>query len=461
MEAVMKRVIFVISILFYASLAIFSSGCKDKTPTAQAVSVSTQEDTPVKITLLGSDPDGDFLFWRIDTKPAGGSLSGTEPNLIYSPKSNFNGVDSFSFAVGDGRNWSSPAAVTIAVRAANDPPVASDDAITIAEDVPIAIIDVLGNDTDVDNDKLIVFGVRQGKNGQVTINTDNRLTYKPAKDFSGDDSFTYTISDGKGGTTTARVDVKLTPVNDTPQITSKPVLTGRVWGSYSYAVKADDADIDDKLVYSLASAPEGMTIEPGSGLINFIPTSDQAGNYDIIVKVTDSAGSSVTQSFSLAIASLTAPLEEILQISDSHSPISETSPAPSAVKSALLTSDGNFVSVTGGSYICLDFADIAIPQGAKIASTVIFVEHYEDDNFPAGRLQWSIGTLWPEKPVVYDTLNAPVRTGRQNKAQESWDITSVCNTPEKINSLQLQIQNKTSGGLKTYTDNIYAVIRWY
>jgi large repetitive protein len=462
MEAIMKRVIFFISLLFFAGLMFILAGCSNKSPTAQAGSVSTQEDTPVAITLSGGDPEGDPLTWHIDSKPANGTLSGTEPNLVYTPKPNFNGVDSFSFVVSDGKNTSKPAKVSILVKAVNDLPVAVDDFVTIAEDSPIAMIDVLANDTDPDKDTLVVLAVRQPANGQVTINTDNRLTYKPAKDFNGDDSFTYTISDGNGGTAIGRVNIKVTPVNDAPQITSKPITAGRVWGAYSYPVKAEDPDKGDILTYSLTSAPEGMTIDTASGLIKFMPTSEQSGNFNVTVKVTDSANVSATQSFTLAVASLSAPLEETLHIEDSFIiPKPESSPTSAAVKSSLATSDGNVITIPAGSYLCLNFSDITIPQGAKIASIVLYVEHYEDDNFPADRLTWSIGTGWPDKPAVYDTMNAPVRTGRKSKTQEMWDITSLCNTPEKINSLQLNLQNKTSGGYKSSVDNVYAVVKWY
>ena len=457
----MKRWFLSISLLFFYGL-ILSSGCANKAPAANDADISTQEDMPVEITLAGSDPEGDLLTWHIETRPANGSLSGTEPNLVYTPRNNFNGIDSFSFVVSDGRNQSNSAKVSVLVKPVNDPPVAKDDAVTAAEDTPIVTIDVLANDTDVDQDKLVVFRVGQGSGGQVTINTDNKLTYKPAKNFNGDDSFTYTVSDGRGGTATAAVNIKITPVNDAPKIVSKPVTASRVWGVYRYDVNAIDPDKQDKLTYSLTNAPEGMTIDPAGGLIEFRPTSAQAGNYDITVKVEDSAGEPACdmQSFTLSVASLSSPLKEILNVEDLYNSRATQKLSSAGLKDALSNVDEKVIEVPAGGSISFDFSDIVIPQGGKIASLVIFVEHFEDENFPAGQLRWSVGTGWPNSPTIYSSLDAPVRSGRQNKTDESWDITSLCSTVEKINSFQLLMQNKGSTA-KSFIDKIYAVVLWY
>ena len=71
-------------------------------PVAQSDTVSTLEDTPVSITLSGSDADGDSLSYIVTSAPSHGVLSGTAPNLTYTPATNYAGADSLSFAVVDG-----------------------------------------------------------------------------------------------------------------------------------------------------------------------------------------------------------------------------------------------------------------------------------------------------------------------------------------------------------------------
>ena len=93
-------------------------------PVATPQNVTTSEDLPVLIVLTGQDVDGDAISFQIETAPANGTLSGDPPELIYSPNPNFAGSDTFSFTVTDGRLDSAAAPVTIAVQAANDPPIA-------------------------------------------------------------------------------------------------------------------------------------------------------------------------------------------------------------------------------------------------------------------------------------------------------------------------------------------------
>src|SRR5207249_2949827 len=93
---------------------------------------------------------------------------------------------------------SNVATVTIAGAAVNDPPVANNDAATTAEDTAVTIA-VLTNDTDVDGDTLVVSGVGTAAHGTTAINPDKTITYMPAANYNGSDTFTYTISDGHGG----------------------------------------------------------------------------------------------------------------------------------------------------------------------------------------------------------------------------------------------------------------------
>ena len=71
-------------------------------PVAVAQSVTTAEDTALPITLAGTDVEGGALTYAIVTAPANGTLSGTAPNLTYTPAANYNGADSFTFKVNDG-----------------------------------------------------------------------------------------------------------------------------------------------------------------------------------------------------------------------------------------------------------------------------------------------------------------------------------------------------------------------
>ncbi len=87
-------------------------------PVADPQDVTTDEGVPAPITLTGSDLDNDPLQFAIDTPPSNGSLSGTAPDLVYTPDPGFSGSDSFTFVVNDGQATSAPAIVSITVNPA-------------------------------------------------------------------------------------------------------------------------------------------------------------------------------------------------------------------------------------------------------------------------------------------------------------------------------------------------------
>lgn len=290
------------------------------------------------------------------------------------------------------------------------------------------------------------------------------LIYKPNKNFCGIDSFNYTVSDGKGGTDTAKVDLTIIAVNDQPVITSKPPTTTRVWSSYQYDVDAIDPDVDNKLSYSLIDKPKGMSIDPNTGLIEWRPDNTQDGDHDITVKVEDAnkVPASDTQSFTVTVASLSSPLITPMTVQDVYDHKSRKKLLTENRIAIVKTSDDKYHEIDVGSSLSFDFSDASLPEGGKILSVTIFIEHFEDKQFPSGKLQWNIGNSWPENPIVLASINAPIRDGHQNKATDSWDITSIVNTPEKIDSLQLQIKNGSNiAQRKTYIDYIYGTIRWY
>jgi hypothetical protein len=91
-------------------------------PTANPASVSTVSGVAVNMTLTGSDPDGDALTFNVLMPPSHGTLSGTAPNLVYTPNAGFSGADSFTFKANDGQADSAPATVSLSVGPASDIP---------------------------------------------------------------------------------------------------------------------------------------------------------------------------------------------------------------------------------------------------------------------------------------------------------------------------------------------------
>lgn len=103
----------------YMISSLGGGGGTNHQPVADSQSVTLLRDTPTPVTLTGSDADGDPLTYNVATTPTHGSLSGTAPNLTYTPNLAYVGSDSFTFTVNDGQTDSVPATVSLTI---NPPP---------------------------------------------------------------------------------------------------------------------------------------------------------------------------------------------------------------------------------------------------------------------------------------------------------------------------------------------------
>ncbi|HEY0457752.1 MAG TPA: Ig-like domain-containing protein, partial [Pyrinomonadaceae bacterium] len=176
-------------------------------PVGNPAEVTGAEDTPLAFTLTGTDADlpANKLTYSVLKAPANGNLSGTGANLTYTPKPNFNGSDSFTFIVNDGTADARAATVSLRITPVNDAPAANPDSAATRESVPV-IINVVGNDTDVDGDAIVLSSVTDAVGGTVEI-VGSGVRFTPNQNFRGAGGFRYTISDGKGGTSTGSVTV--------------------------------------------------------------------------------------------------------------------------------------------------------------------------------------------------------------------------------------------------------------
>ena len=188
------------------------------------------------------------------TPPAHGSLSGTSPNLTYTPAADFNGGDSFAFKANDGAVDSAPATVSITVTPVNDAPAADAQALTTDEDTP-ATLTLTG--TDVDGDPLSFAVVTPPSHGSLAGTAPN-LTYVPAADFNGSDSFEFKTNDGALDSPVVTVAVTINPVNDAPIATTQTLSTTE---DAQLAVTLGGTDVDaDPLSFTVVSPPVHGTL---------------------------------------------------------------------------------------------------------------------------------------------------------------------------------------------------------
>ena len=181
-------------------------------PVANDQSVSTNEDTSKDITLTATDADGDSLTYSVVTPPLHGVLTGTAPNLTYTPDTDYHGPDSFTFKANDGTIDSNVATISITVNPVNDPPVANNQSASTNEDtaLPITL-----TSTDADGDSLTYSVVTPPLHGVLTGTAPN-LTYTPDTDYHGPDSFTFKANDGTIDSNVATISITVNPANDPP-----------------------------------------------------------------------------------------------------------------------------------------------------------------------------------------------------------------------------------------------------
>lgn len=249
-------------------------------PQAHGQNVSTDEDIPLDITLTGSDPEGNGLTFNVTAGPANGVLSGTPPNVVYTPAENFYGADSFDFIVNDGQVDSSPATVSITVNPINDPPLAGDDTGSVAEggtlnEPPPGLLSMV---SDPENDPLTVTTtpVTPPMYGALTLYTDGSYTYAHDGGETTSDSFVYEACDTGPLCDTATVDLTIIPVNDPPLANDDSVTTLE---DTPVAITLTGSDAEgDGLTFSVVTGPDHGVLEGAVPDLSYTPNPGFSGS---------------------------------------------------------------------------------------------------------------------------------------------------------------------------------------
>ena len=173
----------------------------------------------------------------------------------------------------------------------NQPPVAGDDSGTVAEDGSVNIA-VLANDSDPDDDTLEVGSVSNPSNGQASVNLDNTVEYVPDLNFNGSDSFSYTLSDGNGGTDTGNVNVTVSPVNDSPvAVDDSGIVTAHDTPADIYVLDNDsDVDNDALSIAGVGVPSSGNAVINPDNSIRYTPNPGTSGSDSFGYTVDDGNG---------------------------------------------------------------------------------------------------------------------------------------------------------------------------
>jgi VCBS repeat-containing protein len=243
-----------------------------------------------------SDPDGDPITAVLVTGPAHGTVT-LNPNgsFTYVHDGSETLTDSFTYKANDGSLDSNVATVTFTVTPVNDPPVAHNDAYTVAEGgtLNVAAPGVLANDTDPDS-SLTASVVTGPAHGSLVLNPNGSFTYIHDGSETTSDSFTYQASDGFL-TSTATVNITITPVND-PPVAVNDAYTVAEGGTLNVAapgVLGNDTDPDSSLTASLVSGPAHGTLTlNANGSFTYVHDGSETTTDSFVYKASDGSLSS-------------------------------------------------------------------------------------------------------------------------------------------------------------------------
>ncbi|WP_415836000.1 tandem-95 repeat protein, partial [Pseudoalteromonas mariniglutinosa] len=225
--------------------------------------------------------------------------------FVYTPDANVTGQDSFTYTLTDSEGGVSlPATVTVNIGAVNDRPVVADDSINTDEDTA-ATLAILANDSDVEDSGFNAANVSLENKGtgagmydfaDVSVNLDGSLAITPKQDVNGVYSFTYTLTDSEGlSSTPATVTLTINAINDAP-VAMDNTAQLQEEGSFEVNVLGNDSDVDtgDSLdassVTIVTDATNGQTQITATGAIIYTANADYFGSDSFTYTVKDSNG---------------------------------------------------------------------------------------------------------------------------------------------------------------------------
>ncbi len=269
---------------------------------------STLEDTAKDVTLTVIDVDNDLSGSESYTLTSSdqtlvkdenitiSNVSGNQMKIHVVPEENANGTLVVNIVASDG-SLTAEAAFELKIIPVNDIPVAVNDTKSVdevvstgAESTPpktTTTLNLLTNDSDVEDGKPKVVSISDVVNGTVTNLGSGNVSVSADGDFNGDVTFTYTVMDRAGSTASAAVTVTVNPVNDPPRAKNDSITIDED-AQPSISVLTNDTDPEgDTLSITAVSNPGHGTAEINGTKVDYIPTADYYGSDSFTYTISD------------------------------------------------------------------------------------------------------------------------------------------------------------------------------
>lgn len=275
-------------------------------PVANADSTATVRGVAVSVNVVGNDidADGDSLTVTAVSQGLHGSVVvEADGTVTYTPSAGYVGSDSFTYTASDGYGGTATGTVNVTVDRGNLAPTANADSVQTLVDRPVTVF-ATANDTDGDDDPLVVTAVTQPTHGTSSLAANGTIRYVPAANFRGVDSFAYTVDDAHGGTATATITVFVGRSNLPPIVwpTTVETAAGR---SVSIDVLRDasDPDGDPLSILGVGSPSHGSVSVNPDGTIAYTPDAGFVGSDTFTYTADDGQGGTATQSVYVSVRS--------------------------------------------------------------------------------------------------------------------------------------------------------------
>ncbi|WNO11572.1 putative Ig domain-containing protein [Teredinibacter sp. KSP-S5-2] len=254
------------------------------------------EDTAYRFTVLASDPNaGDVLSFSKVNGPAALQIDSANGEISWLPVNNNVGDNSVTLRVTDADGLFVEQTFTINVANTNDMPAITSEPVQTAQRGQQYSYQVLVTDPDVGD--VISYSLNIAPQG-MSISTAGLITWTPTQASTSPSAVEVVVNDLSGAAD--QQNFAITIANSNPQITStSPASVGETQ-TYSYQVVASDSD-GDALTYSLANAPQGMSVDSVSGMVQWPTALGDQGTYSFTISVSDGVGGSTSEAVSLQV----------------------------------------------------------------------------------------------------------------------------------------------------------------
>uniref|UniRef100_UPI0030D90977 putative Ig domain-containing protein n=1 Tax=Tychonema sp. LEGE 07196 TaxID=1828665 RepID=UPI0030D90977 len=330
--------------------------------------------------LTGTDPDGDYLLWSLDSAPKGMVIDTKTGGLSWQPTSEQIGEHTVAVRVTDSLGSYTGQEFSLKVTGINTPPAIVSIPVTIAGVNGTYKYQVFG--TDPENDTLRYSLGTKPEGMKIDART-GLIEWTPGANFVGSHTVEVLATDTQGGVGNQKfaVSVGTAAINLPPTVVSTPVFAASLGSQYSYPVQATDPE-GGSLTYQLLKAPMGMAINAATGLLTW--DNPTAGNHQIVVGAADAGGLGAAQGFTLTARANSTPIV----------------PAVPVVQSAVVGSTYRYdLRATDAEGDLLAYSLIQSPSGMTV------------DEF--GRISWTpqatdVGTTGPVQVAITDTFGKTV-----------------------------------------------------